>query len=96
MTTRTSPGQKRSGSPFAPSPTDFGAKRIQAHVNNRISRAMAARFCRWSTDPSAASRVLDEGDPTTAAILEHELRVTEKTSVYRVRLPIAADRRRIQ
>jgi hypothetical protein len=60
-----------------------------ALLQNLISRARAARRCRSSADPSAATRVLDEPAPTAGAMLEHRLGTTEPTSVYRVHLPVA-------
>jgi hypothetical protein len=43
----------------------------------------------WSTDLSAAGRLLDERAPTGGLMIEHQIRVTEKTPVYRIRVPIA-------
>lgn len=61
----------------------------KAPLNNLISRAMAARRCRWSADPSAATRLLEEPAPTGGAMIEHRLGTTKPTSVYRVHLPVA-------
>jgi hypothetical protein len=61
----------------------------KAPLKNLIARAMAAQRCRWSADPSAATRLLDELAPTGGAMIEHRLGTTEPTSVYRVHLPVA-------
>jgi len=58
-------------------------------LRNLISRAMAARHCRWSADPSAASRLIDEAAPTGGPMIEHRLGNTEPTVTYRVHLPVA-------
>jgi hypothetical protein len=55
---------------------------------NLISKAVATRHCRWSADPSAVTRLLDEQAPTGDAMIEHRLGTTEPTTVYRVRLPV--------
>jgi hypothetical protein len=61
----------------------------KAPLKNLISRAMAAQRCRWSADPSAATRLLDELAPTGGAMIEHRLGTSAPTSVYRVQLPVA-------
>jgi hypothetical protein len=60
----------------------------KAPLINLISQAMAAQRCRWSADPSATTRLLDEPAPTGGAMIEHRLGTTGPTSVYRVHLPV--------
>jgi hypothetical protein len=62
----------------------------KAPLYNLISLAIATRSCRWFTDLSAATRVLDEPAPTGGVMFEHRLGKAETTSVYRALLPIAS------
>jgi hypothetical protein len=62
----------------------------RAPIRNLISRALANRQCTWGNDPSATTTLLTERAPTGDAMMEHRLSVGgERTSVYRLRLPIA-------
>jgi hypothetical protein len=59
-----------------------------AALHNLIATAIAAGSCRWTTDLSATTRVLNEPAPSAGVVFEHRLQRAEPVSVYRARLPV--------
>jgi hypothetical protein len=56
--------------------------------HNLISAAIAAGSCRWTTDLSATTRVLNEPAPDAGVVFDHRLQRAQPVSVYRARLPV--------
>jgi hypothetical protein len=59
-----------------------------AALHNLITQASAAGSCRWLTDLSATTRVLDEPAPSAGVVFEHRMQRAQMVSVYRARLPV--------
>jgi hypothetical protein len=59
-----------------------------AALLNLITAATAAGSCRWTTDLSATTRVLNEPAPSSGVVFEHRLQRAQPVSVYRARLPV--------
>jgi hypothetical protein len=62
----------------------------KAPLYNLISPEIATCSCRWSTELSSGTRVLDEPAPSGGVMFEHRLEKAEATSVYRALVPIAS------
>jgi len=65
-----------------------GADPPKAPLDNLISKAMATHSCRWFSDQSVTTRLLDESGPAGGGVFTHRLGKAEATQVYGAHFPI--------